>query len=373
MEGAGGPEPAAPQEKGGTGGSIQSIISSRRCSNVMGRTERALRMALGGALIMALTMCDIPNMDYSFKYVGPFLFFVVGTLAPPFLSTGVIVLFSGLFCILLACALATALLSCLLLSSGAQVLCVFVYAISVIWGSFLTVSKTKDMTLIGSYILLYAVPLATLVASSYALDGISLVVTPERFAAFQQFIQSSSLEDIRNQLSHFSLVPREKVDNFIATITSPLTINFLLGLMWKQLQIPGVPPQIPTDHPLDPKQTLTMLLQVAQKIPGGRPLFIETKIPRELGLDLSQDWMYEVPLFAEGVSGQSLVVGARPGFWFIKAVWIASGPIGILRNLIIFAFLGFAVYLLVLLVPPIRRQRDVAVREMAAACRVIHE
>lgn len=358
--------------RGETAGSVrQRRGASAILSNVMGRTERALRMALGGALIMALTMCDIPGMDYSFKYVGPFLFFVMGTLAPPFLSSGVILLFAGLSCILLACALATVLVSCLLISNGGRALCVFVYAVTAAWSSFLSTSKTKDMTLIGSYILLYAVPLAVLIASPYGYAGLTIEVTPERYAALREFVASSSIEQIRDAASHFFLIPPEDIDGFLARIGSPAAINLVLGIISKKLQFPL--PTLPANTPVDPKEALNFFFGIATKIPAGRPLAFEMKLPRDFGLKLSQEWLYDVPVFVDGVSGEHVVVGARPGIWFIKGIWLASGPIGILRNLVIFAFLGFAIYLLVILVPPIRRQRDVAIREMAHACSVIRE
>lgn len=346
----------------------QDVFTKSLFFNVMGRTERALRMALGGALIMALTMCDLPNMDYSFKYIGPFLFFVVGTLAPPLLSTAVIILFAGLFCILLACAVATGLLSCLLVSSGGQALCIIVFALFVFWASFLTTSKTKEMTLIGSYILLYAVPLATLVASPYASDGIKLVLTPERYGALKQFMATSSIAAILDEASSFLLMPPDVVAELVAKLTSPSAVQFLQRAAQSlQIQLPA----LPTDQPLTPQQVMGLLFTFFESLPPNMPVSVEMKPSRNAGLNLSQDWMYDVPLFVEGVVGQQISIGARPGAWFIKTIWVASGPIGMLRNLIIFAFLGFAIYLLVMLVPPIRRQRDVAIRDMANACRVI--
>ncbi|CDI76179.1 hypothetical protein, conserved [Eimeria praecox] len=349
---------------------VRRVTSNRVMMNVMGRTERALRMALGGALIMALTMCDIPHMDYSFKYVGPFLFFVVGTLAPPMLSSAVIVLFAGLACILLACALATTLASSLLIGSGGKAICIVLYTVFVIWSSFLTTTKTKDMTLIGSYILLYAVPLATLIASPYASGGISVVLTPERFAALKEFVANSSIDDILSAVSSFLLVSHDKAVEFVSVLTKPSAVK-LLVLVARVLHIKL--PSIPAGAQLAPQQALGLYLTILGSFPDGKRLSFEKKVPRGVGLDLPQEWMYDVPFFVEGVSGQDITVGARPGTWFIRAIWIASGPVGILRNLIIFAFLGFAVYLLVMLVPPIRRQRDVAVREMANACSVIRK
>ncbi|KAL8449802.1 hypothetical protein Emed_002765 [Eimeria media] len=348
--------------------------NSSICANVMGRTERGLRMALGGALIMALTMCDIPHMDYSFKYIGPFLFFVVGTLAPPFLSSAAVVLFAGLFCILLACAGVTLLLTCLLVDTGGQALCICVYAILVVWSSSLTVGRTKDMTLIGSYVLLYIIPLATLLAAPYVRSGLSIQVTPERYAAIQQFVNQSSIEEIKEETSHFFLLPPETVEAFFASITSVKTINLLIGLVFTKLNIPRPPKTVlPDNTPIDQKKVLQLFLGLATKIPSGKQLSMETKVSKDWGLDFSQGWMYDVPFFVEGVAGEHVTFGARPGAWFIKTIWVASGSIGLLRNLIIFAFLGFAVYLLVMLVPPIRRQRDVAVREMVATCSVLRK
>ncbi|CDJ51088.1 hypothetical protein, conserved [Eimeria brunetti] len=350
-------------------GQLRRAASNRVVVNVMGRTERALRMALGGALIMALTMCDIPNMDYSFKYIGPFLFFVVGTLAPPMMSSVMILLFAGLACILLACALATALVSCLLIDTGGKVICIVLYSVFVLWSSFLTTTKTKDMTLIGSYILLYAVPLATLIASPYASDGISVVLTPERFAALKAFVANSSLDDILAAATSFLLVSPEKATEFVSVLTKPSAVRLLiLVARILKIQLPSLPTDI-TQIP--PQEALGLYLTVLGSFPEGQPLQLEHRVPRGAGLDLPQDWMYDVPLFVEGVSGKSLTVGARPGSWFVRAIWVASGPIGILRNIVIFAFLGFAVYFLVMLIPPIRRQRDVVVREMANACGVI--
>ncbi|KAL8455764.1 hypothetical protein Emag_000338 [Eimeria magna] len=355
------------------GGPKRFSASSSVCANLMGRTERGLRMALGGALIMALTMCDIPHMNYSFKYIGPFLFFVVGTLAPPFLSSAAVVLFAGLFCILLACAGVTLLLTCLLVDTGGQALCVCVYAILVVWSSSLSVGRTKDMTLIGSYVLLYITPLATLLAAPYVRSGISIQITPERYSALQEFVNESSIEEIKEEASHFFLLPLETVEAFFASITSVKTINFLIKLALSKMPIPIPPFTLPDSTPIDQKQVLQLFLELATKVPSGNRLSMETKVSKDWGLNLSQAWIYDVPFFVEGVAGQHLIFGARPGAWFIKAVWVASGSIGLLRNLIIFAFLGFAVYLLVMLVPPIRRQRDVAVREMVAACGVLRE
>lgn len=338
--------------------------------NVMGRTERALRMALGGALIMALTMYDIPTLHYSFKYVGPFLFFVVGTLAPPFLSSVMIVFLSGLFCILLACALATALVACLLITNGGRALCVVVYAVTIFFISFLSTGKTKEMTLIGSYIMLYPVPLATLVAAGYAYGGISLDITPERYLALRQFISNNTIEEIQAAVSHFLLVSPENVKGFLQAISTPAAINLVIGVLSNIIRIPL--PKLPANRQVDPKNALNFFLNIAEKLPAGKEISFEMKLPRDAGLELSQSWMYDVPFFVEGVSGRTVTFGARPGTWFIKALWVASGPIGILRNLIIFAFLGFAVYILVLIMPPVRRQRDVAVRDMANACSVIH-
>lgn len=365
LEGAGNSTPAN-QPKHARRIVSRRVTSRTVVSNLMGRTERALRMALGGALIMALAMCDIPTMHYSFKYVGPFLFFVAGTLAPPFLSSAVIIFFSGLFCILLACGVATALLACLLVVNGGKALCIVAYTVTVAAASFLTVGKTKEMTLIGSYIMLYATPLATLIASAYAYSGISLDITPEKFATLRQFLANSSLEQIKEGASHFLLIPPESIEGFLSKVGSPSAINFALAILAKQLQIPVH--TLPEDSQLDPKAALDFLMKIASLIPPGKPLAFETKVPRNLGLNLTQGWMYDVPLFVEGVTGGRVTFGARPGPWFIQAIWVASGSLGILRNVVIFAFLGFAVYLLAILVPPIRRQRDVAVREMAAAC-----
>lgn len=350
-------------------GLVRRVASNRVALNVMGRTERALRMALGGALIMALTMCDLPHMDYSFKYIGPFLFFVAGTLAPPMLSSLVILLFAGLACILLACALATTLVSCLLIGSGGKALCIVIYSVFILWSSFLTTTKTKDMTLIGSYILLYAVPLATLIASPYASEGISIELTPERFEALKAFVANSSVDDILAAASSFLLVTPDKAVEFVNALTKPSALR-LLVLVARVLHI-KVP--APTYKELSPQEALGLYLTVLGSFPQGTPLHFEKKVPRGAGLDLPQDWMYDIPFFVEGISGQTITVGARPGAWFIRALWVASGSVGILRNLIIFAFLGFAVYFLVMLVPPIRRQRDVAVREMANACSVIRK
>ncbi|XP_026193722.1 uncharacterized protein LOC34623461 [Cyclospora cayetanensis] len=363
---------SATSQKSHAGSStLQRMASQGAVSNVMGRTERALRMALGGALIMALTMCDIPTMDYSFKYIGPFLFFVVGTLAPPMLSSAVILLLSGLFCILVACAVATALLSCLLVESGGQALCAVFYALCVIWSSFLAISKTKEMTLIGSYIMLYAVPLATFIAYPYASGGISVEVTPERYAALKEFVTSSSMEEIKEAFSQFFLLSPDKAAALLDKLTSQELINSILQSLPKSLK--AVLAASAGTASLDRKTVLTTLFLLAEKVPAGKHVTLEMKLPRDAGSFDLQDWMYEVPLFVDGVSGQSVVIGARPGTWFINALWVASGPIGILRNLIIFAFLGFAVYLLVMLVPPIRRQRDVALREMSSACSTIRK
>lgn len=352
----------------GDRGLIRRIPANRVALNAMGRTERALRMALGGALIMALTMCDIPHMDYSFKYIGPFLFFVAGTLAPPMLSSVVILLFAGLACILLACALATTLISSLLISSGGKAICIVIYTIFVLWSSFLTTTKTKEMTLIGSYILLYAVPLATLIASPYAIGGISIVITPERYEALKTFIANSSMDDILATVSSFLMVSPDKAVDFVSVLTKPAAVR-LLVLVARILHIKL--PTLPQDLQISPQEALGLYLTVLGSFPEGKHISYEKTIPRDAGLDILQDWMYDIPFFIEGVSGEILTVGARPGTWFIRAVWVASGAVGMLRNLIIFAFLGFAVYFLVMLVPPVRRQRDVAVREMANACSVI--
>ncbi|KAL8271933.1 hypothetical protein Esti_004057 [Eimeria stiedai] len=346
--------------------------SSSVWSHLMGRTERGLRMALGGGLIMALTMCDIPHMNYSFKYIGPFLFFVVGTLAPPFVSSAAVVLFAGLFCILLACAGVSLLLTCLLVESGGQALCVCVYSILVVWSSSLSVSRTKEMTLIGSYVLLYIIPLATLLAAPYVRSGISIQVTPERYSALREFVNKSSIEEIKGEASHFFLLPIETVEAFFVSITSPKTINMLIKLVLAKLNV-KFPVSLRDNYSLDQKKVLQLFLWLATKVPSGKHVSMETKVSKDWGLNLSQAWMYDVPVFVEGVAGQNMVFGARPGAWLIKAVWVASGSIGILRNLIIFGFLGFAVYLLVMFVPPIRRQRDVAVRKMVSACGVLRE
>ncbi|KAL8440020.1 hypothetical protein Efla_007324 [Eimeria flavescens] len=358
--------PSQEDDVGNPGG--MKMLSSPVCVNLMGRTERALRMALGGALIMALTMCDIPHMDYSFKYIGPFLFFVIGTLAPPFVSSAGVVLFAALFCILLACASVTLLLACLLLDSGGQALCICVYALLVVWSSCLSVSKTKDMTLIGSYILLYILPLATLMCAEFVRSGISVEVTPERYLALQQFLKNSTVAEIKEKASHFFLLRPSTVDAIVDSIGSSQAIMLALKAILAKLKIPDLPL---SGGALDLEKILQLISLVTQKLPAGMPLSVDLKVSRDWGLDLPQGWMYDMPLFIEGVVGERVVIGARPGAWFIKTLWVASGPMGILRNLIIFAFLGFAVYLLVMLVPPIRRQRDVAVREMAAACFVI--
>ncbi|KAL8433128.1 hypothetical protein ACSSS7_004105 [Eimeria intestinalis] len=370
----GSPTGISPQEDdAATGKEKRCSPGSGVCSQFMGRTERGLRMALGGAVIMALTMCDIPHMEYSFKYIGPFLFFVVGTLAPPFVSSAAVALFAGLFCILLACAGVTLLLACLLVDSGGQALCVCVYAILVVWATTLSVSRTKDMTLIGSYILLYIVPLATLIAAPYVRSGISIQVNPERYSALQEFVSKSSIDEIKEEASHFFLLPPETVDALLASITSVKTINSLIKMVSAKLALPAPPFTLPETSEIDQKKVLQIFLTLAAKISSGKRLSVETKVSEDWGLNISQDWIYDVPFFVEGVAGEQLVFGARPGAWFLKALWVASGSIGLLRNLIIFAFLGFAVYLLVMLVPPIRRQRDVAVREMAAACGVLRE
>lgn len=316
-------------------------------------------------------MYDLPAMHYSFKYVGPFLFFVVGTLAPPFLSSMMIVFLSGLFCVLLACALATALVACLLITSGGRLLCTIVYCMTIFLISFLSTGKTKEMTLIGSYIMLYPVPLATLVAAGYAYGGISLNITPERYLALRQFISNSSIEEIKSSVSHFLLVSPENVSGFLEKISTPAAINLLLGVLSRTIHLRL--PRLPANTPVDPRKALNFFLGIAQRLPPGKPISFEMKLPKDAGLDLSQSWMYDVPFFIEGVSGKTVTFGARPGTWFIKALWVASGPIGILRNLIIFAFLGFAVYILVIIIPPIRRQRDVAVRNMANACSIINK
>ncbi|CDJ36413.1 uncharacterized protein EMH_0083670 [Eimeria mitis] len=226
------------------------------------------------------------------------------------------------------------------------------------------------MTLIGSYVLLYAVPLATLIASPYASGGISIVLTPERYAALKAFVANSSIDDILTAASSFLLISREKAVEFVSVLTKPSAVRLLL-LVARILNVQL--PSVPTDTQLPPQEALGLYLTVLGSFPGGAPIEFEHKVPRNAGLDLPQDWMYDVPFFVEGVSGEAITIGARPGPWFIKALWVASGSIGMLRNLIIFAFLGFAVYFLVMLVPPIRRQRDVVVREMANACSAIRK
>lgn len=334
-------------------------------SNVLHRIERGLRPALGCALIMTLTMCDIPHMDYSFKYVGPFLFLVISSLAPPFVSTSVLLLTSGLFCVLLAAALATGLIACLLLDTGAQLVCIVGYVLSLTWVSFLSFGRTKELTLIGSYILLYTVPLATLLASRYALNGLTVTLTTEKLAWIRNYLDTHSQDELISDLSHFLLVDAEAVRSILSYLAST---EFKLKI-YEVLK--GVVEDILFDMHVDPLHTLKKMMEILHSLQQHKAVDIQFYIGKDTFLPSHNQWLYGVPFFIQSSGEQCLTIGAKKGRWIIEALWSSSPLIGLLRNIVIFAALGYAIYILVSFIPPIRRQRDVAIRDMAHACAVL--
>eukprot|EP00070_Physeter_catodon_P037238 XP_028344132.1 uncharacterized protein LOC114486095 [Physeter catodon] len=223
------------------------------------------------------------------------------------------------------------------------------------------------MTVIGSYILTYVMPLAALIALPYAVGGVTIPVPPELLKNVAAALQSESpqvLELVVNAVAKaFRLSPGLVERSVQRLFSSPLLVNTIIQHLNAQLQLRL--PLYPPTQVLDPLTVIKQLAEVLVKHldPDKFIIFpVHFDHVKHLG-ELS--WIRSAPCTVEGTLRRGFTVHIETGLWLLRAMWTAHGQIGFLRNLLAFAALGFSVWVLVMIIPPVHRQRDVVRRNLA--------
>ncbi|EPR59318.1 hypothetical protein TGGT1_284780 [Toxoplasma gondii GT1] len=340
-------------------------------ANVARRFEKGIRLALGGALVYVLSMIDIPSLDYSFRYVAPFVYWVVASLTPPFWSTVPLLLFAGLFCIVCVCGCVSALVALMTLGDPhGKIATVLIFALFVLWALGLNVGKYKEMTVIGSYIFMYVMPLATLIALPYGVGGVTIPISAEIIAKMKALLEQAAgtpeaLEAIIKVLAGYLGEDPASVQSFIDKFFSdPRFVNLIILKI--NAQTHANVPLFPFNGKIDPVVVLQKLVKLFFSLFSGDEL-IDLHFPlKDVNeLDPAYNWLNGAPCSVYGTLNSGIYVTVETGLWLINVLWTADGRVGFLRNLIAFAALGYAIWILVMLIPPIHRQRDVVRRDMA--------
>ncbi|PFH34806.1 hypothetical protein BESB_068390 [Besnoitia besnoiti] len=338
-------------------------------ANVVRRFERGIRLALGGALVYVLSMIDIPSLDYSFRYVAPFVYWVVAALTPPFWSTIPLLVFAGLFCIVCVCGCVSALLSLMTLGDPqGKIASVIMYGVFMAWALGLNVGKKKEMTIIGSYILMYVMPLASLIALPYAVGGVSIPISPEMIDQMKGVLESASpkvMQLLVHALAAYFGEDPAVLQAFVTKFFSdPRFVNLIILKINTQTHA-GLP-LFPWTQKLDPVVVMQTLIKALFTLfPGDKVLDFHFKIENLDKLDTDFGWLQGAPCSVYGTLNSGILVSVETGLWLVKVLWTAEGRLGFLRNLLAFACLGYSIWVLVMITPPIHRQRDVVRRDMA--------
>ncbi|CBZ51711.1 hypothetical protein NCLIV_015060 [Neospora caninum Liverpool] len=298
-------------------------------ANVVRRFERGIRLALGGALVYVLSMIDIPSLDYSFRALVALM-----SLGDP----------------------------------HGKIAAVIVFSLFVLWALGLNVGKHKEMTIIGSYIFMYVMPLATLIALPYAVGGVTIPISPEIILKLKTFLESGSptaLELVIQVLAGYVGENPENVRAFINKFFSdPRLVNLIILKI--NAQTHAQVPLFPFIGKLDPAVVLQKFMTVIFSLfPGDNVIDLHFSLSKVDELDAAYDWLNGAPCSVYGTLNSGIYITVETGLWLIRVLWTADGRVGFLRNLIAFAALGYAIWVLVMLIPPIHRQRDVVRRDMA--------
>lgn len=342
---------------------------SSLAANAIRRFEKGLRLALGGALVYVLSMIDTPSLDYSFRYVAPFIYWVVAALTPPFLSTIPLLLFAGLLCIVIVCACVSAIIAAMTLGDPTgKIVAVILYGVIMLWALGLNVGKRKELTIIGSYIFTYVMPLALLIALPYAVTGVSIPIPRELLGKIQVFLENPTpkmLDIIIHSVAAYLREDPQVVANFVNTyLTKPLFVNAIILKVNKQLHTHV--PLFPMNQKLDPLVVLQAFMKVILTLlPKDKVIDINFNLENIPKISPDIAWINGAPCNIHGSLRTGLVFSVKTGVWLVRILWTAEGRLGFLRNLLAFACLGYAVWVLVMIVPPIHRQRDVVRRDLA--------